>query len=145
MAPNGYGVFRYIGKAQRAHRVAWELTQGAIQSGMCVLHRCDTRNCVRPDHLFLGTQKDNIHDAIHKGRMDMREMALAQPREVCLRANKASVKRRLEKTHCPHGHPYSGDNLSVRKATGWRECRACNRESCKKRYAKRQKEALSNE
>lgn len=73
VGPNGYGqVFlgREYGKLLRvyAHRLAWELTYGVIPAGQCVLHKCDNPRCVRPDHLFLGTQRDNIHDAIKKGR-----------------------------------------------------------------------------
>jgi len=63
----GYGQLSYAGKYQRAHRVAWILTFGEIPPGMFVLHRCDVPPCCRPDHLFLGTQRDNIHDMLQKG------------------------------------------------------------------------------
>ena len=68
----GYGQFRLEGRTRAAHRVAWELTHGPIPKGMCVLHVCDVRNCVRPDHLFLGTHKDNTQDMLKKGRRDVR-------------------------------------------------------------------------
>jgi len=57
-----------IRKVDRAHRVSWRLAYGPIPPGMQVLHRCDTPLCVRPDHLFLGTQIDNIADMDRKGR-----------------------------------------------------------------------------
>lgn len=60
----GYGHVGY----KRAHRWSWELHNGEIPKGMNVLHKCDVRSCVNPDHLFLGTQKDNVLDMIKKGR-----------------------------------------------------------------------------
>lgn len=53
---------------QRAHRVSWIINNGPIPDGMCVLHRCDCRLCVRPDHLWIGTQRENIDDMVKKGR-----------------------------------------------------------------------------
>jgi hypothetical protein len=64
----GYGELHYKGTTRKAHRVAWELTYGDIPKGMVVCHRCDNPRCINPDHLFIGTQADNIKDCIEKGR-----------------------------------------------------------------------------
>lgn len=64
----GYGIFVLVGGERvAAHRYSYRLTNGEL-GVFCVLHRCDNPPCVRPDHLFLGTQADNVHDAIKKGR-----------------------------------------------------------------------------
>jgi predicted XRE-type DNA-binding protein len=63
----GYGRLAGTGE-NKAHRTSWMLHNGAIPPGMKVLHRCDVRNCVNPDHLFLGTQGDNVADMMLKGR-----------------------------------------------------------------------------
>lgn len=61
---HGYGTVR----GQLAHRAAWMREHGPIPEGLGVLHRCDNPPCVRPDHLFLGTPKDNKADCVSKGR-----------------------------------------------------------------------------
>jgi HNH endonuclease len=70
----GYGSFVFRPALSRskktvsAHRMSWELRCGPIPPGMSVLHRCDVRRCVNPEHLFLGTQSDNMRDMASKGR-----------------------------------------------------------------------------
>lgn len=65
---DGYGRVRALGE-ERAHRVAWIVANGrGVPPGMFVLHRCDNPPCCNPDHLFLGTQLDNIVDRVVKGR-----------------------------------------------------------------------------
>jgi len=65
----GYPLIWRNGKRYRLKNYLWEKTYGKIPSGMCILHKCDTPECVRLEHLFLGTQADNMHDAIEKGRV----------------------------------------------------------------------------
>lgn len=55
-------------KATYAHRFSREIAYGPIPDALCVLHRCDVRNCVNPAHLFLGTRDDNNKDRMRKGR-----------------------------------------------------------------------------
>lgn len=66
---HGYGSATVDGgRRENAHRVAWRLIRGSIPKGMFVLHRCDNPACVNPDHLWLGTQTDNMRDCAAKGR-----------------------------------------------------------------------------
>ena len=101
----GYGRMYSKGSMKLIHRLAWELANGPIPDGMCVLHHCDNPPCHDAEKcLFLGTVAENIADKIAKGR-DYNQ----------------------QKTHCPQGHPYSGDNLYVQKKSGGRKCRICSK------------------
>jgi len=64
----GYGILKIKGKMKGAHRLAWLFTNGEIPNGLWVLHKCDNPSCVNPNHLFLGTARDNAQDRARKGR-----------------------------------------------------------------------------
>jgi hypothetical protein len=111
----GYGSVRVNGVTRGAHRLAWELAFGPIPSGVEVLHRCDNRPCVNTGHLFLGSQRDNIHDMIRKGRDGATITGAAR-----------------KKTVCKRGHPFDSTNTGRRTDRPWeRVCLTCARERTK--------------
>ena len=63
----GYGQMSYFGITEKAHRVSWILHVSSIPKGMCIIHKCNNRKCVNPDHLYIGTVSDNVQDAIKSG------------------------------------------------------------------------------
>ena len=99
----GYGNFRNI-KMERAHRFSYETYKGPIPEDMYVCHSCDVPSCVNPDHLWLGTAKDNSQDRDKKGRHNC--------------GNKI-------KTHCSQGHEYTLENTYM--SNNRRYCRTCRK------------------
>jgi len=76
---HGYGEFKVNGKTWKAHRWIWTKNHGTIPVGMNICHHCDNPSCVRDDHLYLGTQQDNVNDrqkrnrqTSHKGQLNGR-------------------------------------------------------------------------
>lgn len=63
-----YGMVRDGGRRMMAHRVSWAMVNGSVPDGLFVMHKCDHGPCVRPDHLDIGTNLDNIADKVRKGR-----------------------------------------------------------------------------
>jgi len=78
---SGYGAFK-TPLGNRAHRVSWILHNGPIPASLLVLHHCDIRNCVNPEHLFLGTHADNHRDMDEKGRRVLRTGAHHRPESI---------------------------------------------------------------
>ena len=96
---DGYGLASVDNKTVRTHRVSYEMNHGPIPEGMYVLHKCDNPSCINPEHLFAGTQRDNVLDMRSKGRQ-------AKPKEYCKR-----------------GHKRTPDNVDSNKT-----CRQCGRD-----------------
>ena len=116
MNSNGYGRVRHLGRNWYAHRVAFLLAEGYLPPRPLVMdHLCRNPSCCNPDHLQVVTIAENVR----RGR-----------------AGEVNGARNREKTHCPHGHEYDEANTYVNPA-GSRECRACNREKCRRRRHER--------
>lgn len=107
---NGYGRLHNGVKGVLAHRYFYEQIMGPIPEGLSLDHLCRVRNCVNPFHLEPVTCGEN------------------------LRRGETFIHRQIEKTHCPKGHPYAGENLKTYKSH--RECRTCVNERKRVGYVK---------
>lgn len=108
----GYGAIGYKKKIMQAHRLSL-IFVGRDPGELHVLHKCDNKKCVNPQHLFVGTHNDNMRDMAAKGR---------------------SISPNLFKTHCPKGHAYTEEN-TYRDNQGWRKCRTCVLARLRRYYA----------
>ena len=88
----GYGRFMFNGKPHIASRFAFELTHGDIPHGQVVRHTCDNPKCCNPAHLVLGTQKENLHDAITRGRAGISKLQPQQVSEIRTKLKTATKK-----------------------------------------------------
>lgn len=113
LSRRGYGSFWHQGRSVQSHRLAYELSVGPIPKNMHVHHTCNVPRCVRPDHLRVVTNRENV----------------------LVGAGITAKNARAD--HCIHGHPFDAANTYLRPgARPGRECRACSRESyrrCKSR------------
>lgn len=98
----GYGQMCYRGKNMRANRLAYILTRGPIPASMVARHTCNNQCCCNPDHIVLGTQKENIADCIKAGNQQFHPSHY---------------------THCVRGHPFETEGR--RTKDGWRACKVC--------------------
>lgn len=104
LSSRGYGQTQYRGKTKSVHRQLYKVLHDvSLSTKQYVCHRCDERKCCNPDHLFLGTQSDNMADSVRKGRHAEQSV-----------------------THCPRKHPYNEANTYV-TPSGARNCKVCMR------------------
>jgi hypothetical protein len=117
----GYGRFYFNGRLHGAHRVAYQLTYRDFDQSLDCCHKCDNPSCVNPEHLFLGTEKDNIDDMMKKGRHHFKS-----------------------RTHCSKGHEYTEENILWERGGTKRTCRVCHNErskiSMRKHWARRKEQ-----
>jgi hypothetical protein len=105
LTKKGHGKFWINDMTHSANRVSMHLYRNFdLNSEDCVLHKCDNASCVNPDHLYIGSLKDNTKDTIAAGNHN-----------------------NARKTHCPQGHEYAIGNTLYRR-NGDRYCRICSRE-----------------
>ena len=101
MTSLGYGQLYHNKTTVSAHRIAYELCKGSIPKGLTIDHLCRVRHCVNPEHLEAVTGKENTLRGVGPSAIN------------------------AKKTHCPQGHPYSGNNLYIHPKRKSRMCRIC--------------------
>jgi HNH endonuclease len=113
---DGYAQVKIDQKTRRVHRIMYELHRGPIPDGLTLDHLCRCRSCINPGHVEPVENKVNVLRGV------------------------GHTARNARKTHCPYGHPFSGDNLLIVPATKARRCRTCTNKAkarnSRERYAR---------
>jgi hypothetical protein len=118
----GYGTMSIKNKNVYVHRISWEIHRGQIPRGMCVLHRCDVRPCMNPDHLFLGTRPDNSSDMARKNRSTqgsrnpMAKLTEEKAKIIRSASGKSNYKIAAAFNVCDE------TIRRIRNGTGWKHC-----------------------
>jgi hypothetical protein len=90
IASNGYGTVKVGTKSRGAHRAAFEMVCGKVPKGLFVCHKCDNKRCVKIDHLFLGTPKQNTQDAVIKGRMGRTDPDMDERKQIAVSSGESA-------------------------------------------------------
>ena len=124
LGSGGYGIWRIaIGrnrtKTFRAHRMAWEMGNGAaIPPGIWVLHRCDNRPCCNPAHLSLGTRADNVADMVAKGRQAKGDRNSSRSRPDKLARGSTNGRAKLSESDCVRIRSLRQSGVTLREIAG---------------------------
>lgn len=104
---DGYGKFWFDGQQAKAHRIAWLLFVGEIPDGAWILHKCDNRKCVNPEHLYIGDAKQNVQDKVERcawwGNMRMPFEAVQEIRARYAKGN-VSQRQLADEYDCDQTH-----------------------------------------
>lgn len=142
----GYGKFSLNGKNTNAHRASFIIHNGSFDFSKMVLHKCDVKKCINPDHLYIGDKSQNAKDAYNRGQLvswgskkthckNGHEFSLKntkytkKKRRRCLECAKIRSKKSNEiaksrRSHCKYGHLFGPGNNEY-KLNGYRKCIVC--------------------